>query len=42
MKPHVLPLCLLADMLDWTAAWLLHGAPTLGKPTHFEAADGRF
>jgi nucleoside-diphosphate-sugar epimerase len=32
----------LADMLDWTAAWLLHGAPTLGKPTHFEAADGRF
>jgi hypothetical protein len=29
-------------MLDWTAAWLLHGAPTLGKPTHFEAADGKF
>ena len=32
----------LTDMLDWTAAWLLAGGGTLGKPTHFEAADGKF
>jgi len=32
----------LADTLDWTAAWLLEGGHTLGKPTHFEASDGKF
>ena len=32
----------LSDILDWTAAWLTEGGPTLGKPTHFEAGDGNF
>ncbi len=32
----------LEDMLDWTAAWLRTGLHTLGKPTHFEAGDGKF
>ena len=32
----------LNDILDWTAAWLLAGGRTLGKPTHFEASDGKF
>lgn len=34
--PH-LPLDL---VLRWTADWVLHGGPALGKPTHFEARDG--
>jgi nucleoside-diphosphate-sugar epimerase len=29
-------------LIVWVAEWLLHGAPTLDKPTHFEARDGRF
>jgi nucleoside-diphosphate-sugar epimerase len=29
-------------LIDLTADWLLRGGPTLGKPTHFEARDGRF
>ncbi len=32
----------LGDILDWTAAWLTQGGNTLGKPTHFEAGDGKF
>jgi hypothetical protein len=32
----------LSDILDWTAAWLLEGGGTLGKPTHFEVGDGKF
>lgn len=32
----------LAEMLDWIAAWLQEGGRTLGKPTHFEASDGKF
>ncbi len=32
----------LSDMLDWTAAWLQQGGRLLGKPTHFEASDGKF
>jgi hypothetical protein len=32
----------ITDMLDWTAAWLLRGGRSLGKPTHFEARDGRY
>lgn len=32
----------ICDMLDWTAAWLQEGGRTLGKPTHFEASDGKF
>ncbi len=29
-------------MIGWTADWISHGRPTLGKPTHFEVTDGKF
>ena len=29
-------------LIDLTADWLLRGGPILGKPTRFEARDGRF
>jgi len=29
-------------LLDWVAAWVERGGRSLGKPTHFEATDGRF
>jgi len=32
----------LDTMLHWTAAWVKAGGRNLGKPTHFEARDGRF
>jgi len=32
----------IGQMLDWVAHWTRIGGPTLGKPTHFEARDGRF
>ncbi len=32
----------LAAMLDWTADWVAKGGESLGKPTHFEARDGRY
>ncbi len=28
--------------LDWTAHWIETGGRSLGKPTHFEARDGKF
>ena len=31
-----------AQMIDWTAAWILSGGPRLNKPTHFELRDGKF
>jgi nucleoside-diphosphate-sugar epimerase len=30
------------QLLGWVAAWVRQGGPTLNKPTHFEARDGRF
>jgi nucleoside-diphosphate-sugar epimerase len=30
------------QLIEWTADWVRRGAATLGKPTHFEARDGRF
>lgn len=30
------------QLVAWVAAWLRQGGPTLNKPTHFEARDGRF
>jgi hypothetical protein len=32
----------LETMLRWTAAWVKQGGRSLGKPTHFEARDGRY
>ncbi len=32
----------LESMLQWTADWVRRGGRELGKPTHFEARDGRF
>ena len=29
-------------MLDWTADWVRRGGETLGKPTHYEARDGKY
>lgn len=29
-------------VIEWTADWLTRGRPTLGKPTHFQARDGRY
>jgi nucleoside-diphosphate-sugar epimerase len=29
-------------MLDWTADWVARGRETLGKPTHYEARDGKY
>lgn len=32
----------LNHVIRWTADWLLHGGRSLGKPTHFEVATGKF
>lgn len=32
----------LEQMRDWVAAWIEQGGPLLGKPTKFDARDGRF
>jgi nucleoside-diphosphate-sugar epimerase len=32
----------LEQMIEWVADWVRQGAPTLGKPTHFEERSGRF
>jgi nucleoside-diphosphate-sugar epimerase len=29
-------------LFAWTADWVAHGGRSLGKPTHFEATDGRY
>jgi nucleoside-diphosphate-sugar epimerase len=31
-----------ATMLGWIAHWVTAGGATLGKPTHFEARDGKY
>lgn len=30
------------QMMEWVAGWVRQGGADLGKPTHFEARDGRF
>jgi nucleoside-diphosphate-sugar epimerase len=32
----------LETMIDWVADWIARGRPSLGKPTHFEARDGKY
>lgn len=32
----------LDTMLDWTADWAKRGGKSLGKPTHYEARDGKY
>jgi nucleoside-diphosphate-sugar epimerase len=32
----------LMTMIDWTADWIAHGGPSLGKETHYETRDGNF
>ena len=32
----------LDTMLDWTADWARRGGASLGKPTHYEARDGKY
>jgi nucleoside-diphosphate-sugar epimerase len=32
----------LETMLDWTADWVRRGGASLGKPTHYEARDGKY
>jgi nucleoside-diphosphate-sugar epimerase len=31
-----------AQVIEWLAAWIQRGGASLGKPTHFEATDGRY
>ena len=37
-----LPSVTARQLINWTAHWIEMGGATLGKPTHFEARDGRF
>ena len=37
-----LPSVTASRIIDWTAHWIKMGGKTLGKPTHFEARDGKF
>ncbi len=32
----------LNTIIKWTADWLQHNRPSLGKPTHFETQDGKY
>ncbi|MEZ6147984.1 MAG: NAD-dependent epimerase/dehydratase family protein [Planctomycetaceae bacterium] len=36
------PRITLDTLIEWTADWIKHGGPTHGKPTHFQARDGKF
>jgi len=37
-----LPTATADQLIEWTADWVMHGGAVLGKPTHFEARDGKF
>ena len=36
------PAVRLEQMIDWQADWIRRGGASLGKPTHFEARDGKY
>jgi hypothetical protein len=36
------PKVTLDTMLNWTADWVRRGGESLGKPTHYEARDGKY
>ncbi len=36
------PIISTATLISWTAEWIKHSGPTLGKPTRFESRDGRY
>lgn len=36
------PSVTLAQMIDWTADWLLRNQPSLNKPTHYGTRDGEY
>ncbi len=36
------PRVTLDTLIDWTADWVKRGGGSLGKPTHFEARDGKY
>jgi nucleoside-diphosphate-sugar epimerase len=42
MKLFGYPSVPVEQMVEWIAAWIGMGGRSLGKPTHFEARDGRF
>ena len=37
-----LPMVTANQMIEWSAEWIRMGGANLGKPTHFEARDGKF
>ncbi len=37
-----LPRVPIETMIDWVADWVQRGGPSLGKPTHFSARDGKY
>ena len=37
-----LPRVPVETMIDWVADWVQRGGPSLGKPTHFSARDGKY
>jgi nucleoside-diphosphate-sugar epimerase len=36
------PSVTVAQMIEWTAHWIMSKGPMLDKPTHFESRDGKF
>lgn len=45
VRAHTLfgyPAVTVGQMIDWTAEWVRHNNPTLGKPTLFQVRDGQF